>query len=350
WLEDLPVPQHAAVVAQSLINTMQDSFTLASGQEIYIGTSIGISIFPDDGDVSNEILRNADAALYQAKGGGRATFRFYTEAMSQAANVRVELEAHLRHALTRQEFLLHYQPLVSLEGRRVVGVEALLRWNSPANGMILPGQFIPLAEETSLIVPLGTWVLRTSCAQMVVWIGMGVGLTTMAVNLSPVQFAQSNIVDVIRDVLNETGLPPGYLELEITEGALMEPGPDLEAKLASLRALGVRLSIDDFGTGYSSLAYLKKLPINKLKIDRSFVADIPTDPADMEITAAVVGLAKNLHLEVLAEGVETEDQLSFLHQLGCHSAQGYLLSPPLPESEIGKILGQSTFPGWPRLL
>ena len=333
-LEAIPSPQHAGMVAQFLIDAMLEPFILSTGHKLYTGTSVGISVFPHDSHDASQVIRNADAALYVAKSAGRNTFRFYTQSLTEAANDRVEMEANIRNALQRREFILHYQPLISLETNAIIGVEALVRWNSLERGLVAPGAFIALAEETGLMLPLGEWVLRTACAQMRTWLDLGLDLETVAVNLSPLQFRQSSLAEFVHKVLTDTGLPPHYLELEITEGALMDASTDAEVQLTALKALGIRLAIDDFGTGYSSLAYLKRFPIDKLKVDQSFVRDIPDDPADMEITAAVVALGKNLHLEVLAEGIENEAQLAFLRQLGCHTGQGYLFSRPVPAAEL----------------
>ena len=340
-IERVAQTQVAAGLAQSLIEALKEVFVLAGGQEVYIGTSIGICIFPNDSESVDQIIRNADAALYQAKGGGRSAFRFYTEALTVAANARVEMESALRRGLQRGEFLLHYQPLVAMSDCRIVGVEALVRWKPPGGEMIPAASFISVAEETGLIIPLGEWVLHAACAQMKRWLDDGMALDTMAVNLSPHQFARPNIHGTIGGILAETGLPACYLELEITEGSLMESGSDVERKLNALKALGVRLAIDDFGTGYSSLAYLKRFPVDKLKVDQSFVRDIPDNRTGMEITAAVVGLGRALNLEVLAEGVETEIQLAHLRQLGCDTAQGYLLARPMPASDIVDLVGGS---------
>jgi diguanylate cyclase (GGDEF)-like protein len=340
-MERVAQPQVAAKRAQALIEALKEVFVLAGGQEVYIGTSIGICIFPDDSESVDRIIRNADAALYQAKGGGRGAFGFYTEALTVAANARVEMESALRRGLERGEFMLHYQPLVAMADCRIVGVEALARWSPPGGEMIPAARFIPVAEETGLIIPLGEWVLREACAQMKAWLEGGLMLDTMAVNLSPHQFGRPNIHETIGDILAEIGLPARFLELEITEGSLMESGSDVERKLNALKALGVRLAIDDFGTGYSSLAYLKRFPVDKLKVDQSFVRDIPDSRAGMEITAAVVGLGRALNLEVLAEGVETEIQLAHLRRLGCDTAQGYLLARPMPAAEIVDLVSGS---------
>ncbi len=340
-LERIGDTQAAAGAAQALIEALKEVFVLAGGQEVYTGTSIGICVFPDDSCSVEQIVRNADAALYQAKDGGRGGFRFYTEALTVAANARVEMESALRRGLERGEFTVHYQPLVTMADCRIVGVEALVRWRPPGGELIPAARFIPVAEETGLIIPLGEWVLREACAQMKAWLDDGRTLDTMAVNLSPHQFGRPNIHETIGGILAETGLPARFLELEITEGSLMESGSDVERKLNALKALGVRLAIDDFGTGYSSLAYLKRFPVDKLKVDQSFVRDIPDNRTGMEITAAVVGLGRALNLEVLAEGVETEIQLAHLRLLGCDTAQGYLFARPMPASELVDLLSGS---------
>lgn len=329
-LENLRGAERAADVARSLIDELRVPFQLSGGRDVFIGTSIGISIFPDDGKDAGKVLSCADAAMYQAKKGGRNTFRFYTEALTVAANLRVAMEVALRHGLERGEFLLHYQPLIDMTSMRSVGVEALLRWQRPGVGLVPPGQFIPLAEETGLILPLGDFVLTAACSQMKLWLDAGADIGTVAVNLSAHQFRQADMAQRIKAILDETGLPPEYLELEITESALMDFGDDAGSRLRALKDLGLRLAIDDFGTGYSSLAYLKRFPIDKIKVDQSFVRDIPHDPADMEIVATVVAMAKNLNLKVLAEGVETEAQLAYLRHLKCDAAQGYLFSRPVP--------------------
>ncbi|MBL8710081.1 MAG: EAL domain-containing protein [Rhodospirillaceae bacterium] len=340
--EDIAEPAQVASLAQSLIDQFERPFHLTGGHEVYIGTSIGISLFPEDGAHADEIIKHADAALYRAKEEGRGIYRFYTTALTDKANARLDLERRLRRALERDEFELHYQPLIEVDTLRVVGVEALLRWREPGNGMISPATFISLTEETGIILPLGERIMRLACRQMKTWLDEGRQLTTMAVNLSPRQFHLPDLPELIAAILAETGLPAEHLELELTEGALIDFGVGAEVKLTALRELGVRVSIDDFGTGYSSLAYLKRFPINALKVDGSFVRDIPDDPADMEITAAIIGLARTLRLHVVAECVETEAQLSFLREQGCQLAQGYLFSRPLPAAELGRFLDRTT--------
>ncbi len=327
-----------AELAQGLIDALVPVFVLGGGQEIYIGTSIGICRFPRDGATVDQLVRNADAALYEAKAAGRGVFRFYTTALTEAANRRVSLESRLRRGLERNEFLLYYQPLVNATDGRLTGVEALLRWMPPGEGVIPAGAFIKVAEDTGLSIALGEWALREACRQMTEWHAEGLALDVMAVNLSSQQFQRPDVARTIASVLAESGLDPRALELEITEGSLMAQGTDVEATLAALKELGVKLAIDDFGTGYSSLAYLKRFPVDKLKVDQSFVRDIPDHAKGMEICAVVVNLGKALGLEVLAEGVETEAQLSHLRRLGCDSVQGYLLGRPMPAEEMADQL------------
>ena len=343
-LEQLEEAQQAAVVAMELLRVLKEPILLCGSHEIFIGGSIGISLYPDDARESMQLVRNADAALYQAKEQGRNTYSFYTESLTREAEGRLALEGRLRHALARSEFMLHYQPLVAVADGRLLGVEALVRWHHPENGLVAPSHFIPIAEENGLIVPLGEWVLRTACAQMKAWLDQGIPSCTLAVNLSPRQFQQDNLAGMVRDILKRSGLPPECLELEITEGAIMRQGEQAIATLHALKALGVRLAIDDFGTGYSSLAYLKRFPIDKLKIDRSFVQDIPDDSNDVEIATTIIAMARNLKLEVLAEGVETAAQLGFLREQGCDSCQGYLFSPPRPAAELEPLLFMGSLP------
>ena len=333
-LDDVAETQHAALVALSLIDEFKAPFVLSGGHKVCVGASIGISLFPEDSEDGKQLLRYADAALYQAKEGGGGAYRFYTSALMFAAKARLELEAHLRRALTHNEFLLYYQPQISVADGRVKGAEALVRWVTPAKVVMPAGEFIPLAEETGLIFPLGDWVLRSACTQMQKWVASGTALQTVAVNLSPRQFRQPDLYERVRAILSDTGLPPQRLELEITEAALMDYTEPAVAKLAALKALGVRLSIDDFGIGYSSFSCLKYFAVDKLKMDKSFVRDITLDGAGMKVATAIIGLAKSLNLEAVAEGVETETQLEFLRSHGCDRAQGYLFGRPVPSNEL----------------
>ena len=333
-LEDLREPRGAAQVARNILEAMAEPYILSGGQSIYTGVSIGISLYPDDSSDASELIRNADTAMYQAKALGRGTYHFYTGALTRAANERLELETRLRHALEQQQFFLQYQPLVRVTDGQVLGVEALVRWQPPGEAVIPPGRFIPVAEESGLIVPLGEWVLRTACAQARAWLDRGCSPGMLAVNLTVQELHRPGIAERVGAILRETGLPPERLELEITETGLMQQNDRAEGILNALKALGVRLAIDDFGTGYSSLAYLKRFAIDKLKIDRSFIRDIPEDRNDKELTATIVAMGHNLGLEVLAEGVETEAQLAFLRELGCDSFQGFLISPPVSPAEL----------------
>ncbi|WP_295443084.1 EAL domain-containing protein [uncultured Thiodictyon sp.] len=337
-LEDLPHPEQAATVAQQIRGLLERPFILASGQEVYVGASIGISLFPADADGVTALIQHADVAMFKAKDEGRNTFQFYTPALTAAAGERLDLEASLWRALANGDFRLYYQPQFAVRGGAPTGVEALVRWRDPLRGLIPPDRFIPVAEETGLIVPLGDWVLRTACAQARAWNAAGRPPLTMAVNLSGRQFQQPGLAGRIRAILAETDLPPAQLRLELTESTVMGRGEEARDLLQSLKALGIRLSIDDFGTGYSSLAYLKRFPVDELKIDRSFVHDIPADPNDMEIAAAIIAMAHNLRLEVVAEGVETQAQLDFLDRQGCDSFQGFLLSRPVEADACAAVL------------
>jgi diguanylate cyclase (GGDEF)-like protein len=327
-LENLARPEEAAQIAQALIQLFERPLPLGNERDAYLGASIGISYYPDDGQSADELIRNADAALYQAKAEGRNTYRFYTQELTARAHSRLTMESKLRQAIKRGEFVLHYQPLVDTDNGKPLGVEALVRWNSP-EGMISPADFIPLAEDTGLIVPIGTWVLREACRQAQALRSQGLALDTVAVNLSPRQFRQADLLKQVRDALNDSGLPASCLELEITEGALMDDVAQTQASLRALKSLGLRLAVDDFGTGYSSLAYLRRFPLDKLKIDQSFMHGVPEDHGNLEIVATIITLARSLNLTVIAEGVETSGQLAALRRLGCEQSQGYLFSRPL---------------------
>lgn len=342
-VEDLQRPEEVVAVAQTILNFLKHSFALPDGSEVYINASIGLSLYPDDGCSATELIQHADAAVFQAKSQGRNTYRFYTEALTRTAHERLELENKLRRALERNELVVHYQPLVSVGDGQIVGCEALVRWQPPGEALVPPARFIPLAEETGLIVPLENWVLRTACAQAKAWLDAGLPLL-LAVNLSARQFQRQDIPEHVRTVLADTGLPAEYLELEITESTLMEQGRQAVETLMALKNLGVRLAIDDFGTGYSSLAYLKRFPIDKLKIDQSFVRDIPRDLGDMEIAATIIAMARNLRLAVLAEGVETLEQLDFLREQGCDAYQGFLSGRPVPGEKMCALLAKSLVP------
>lgn len=337
-LEDIHRPEDAAEVAQGLIRLQDAPIRLPSGHEVYVGVSIGISLYPNDGDSTTELIRQADAAMYQAKSQGRNTFRFYTAALTEAADQRLAMEGRLRRALQAGEFVVHYQPQFVAATGEVVGCEALVRWQDPDGGLVPPANFIPLAEDTGLIVPLGRWVLETACAQAQAWREAGVADLVMAVNLSGRQLQQRDLVSVVAEALERSALPPDRLKLELTESMIMDHGDEAIALLHSLKALGVSLSIDDFGTGYSSLAYLKRFPIDEMKIDRGFVRDTPDNASDAEIVATIVAMGRNLKLRVVAEGVETQQQLDFLIGLGCNACQGYLVSPGLSAADFERFL------------
>lgn len=329
-LESLTMPQDAAVVAQDILRALGAPIALASCQEVYLLASVGIAIYPDDDDNAADLISDADAAMYQAKKAGRGTYRYYTEALTAAANYRLELESRLRRAFEHDEFSLDYQPLVRIDDGHLIGAEALVRLRPPGMEPISPGVFIPLLEETGLIVTLGEWVLRAACRQGKAWLDSGFALETLAVNVSPIEIRRGGLEERLQRVLAETGFPPERLELELTESGLMEQGSNAERFAQALKALGVRLSIDDFGTGYSSLSYLRHLPVDKLKIDRSFISEIVHNQADQKLVATIVAMARSLNLTVLAEGVEADAQLELLRETGCDAFQGYLCSPPLP--------------------
>ncbi|WP_300285958.1 EAL domain-containing protein [Nitrosomonas sp.] len=333
-LEDVKDASDPAIVAATLLDLLSTPFLLPSGHEIFINASIGISLFPDDASNVTELIQHADMAMYQAKKEGRYTYCYHTEALSIAANERLALENRLRHALIAGEFVLHFQPLIDAHTGHVVGVEALTRWQPPREAIISPGKFIPIAEDTGLIVPLGEWVLRAACEQNRAWMDAGIPPLVVAVNLSVRQFQSENLVGMVQRVLEETRLPATYLELELTESMFVAQAERSIETLNQLKALGVRLAIDDFGTGYSSLTYLKRFPIDKLKIDQSFVHGLAHDANDREIAATIIAMARGLKLDVLAEGVESEQQLDFLRQHNCDYYQGYLFHRPVPATEL----------------
>ncbi|WP_052699239.1 bifunctional diguanylate cyclase/phosphodiesterase [Hyphomicrobium sp. 99] len=322
-----------------ILNQLCQPYFLSGGRQVWLGASAGISLFPDDGRDAASLIQYADAALYHAKRAGKGTYRFFSTRLTEAANTRLSADLQLRQALEREEFILHYQPLVSMPDGKVTGFEALVRWKT-ANGTIVPpGDFIPVAEETGLIVPLGEWVLRTACRDMKELLASGAELTTMAINVSAQQLHHAGFVDTLQSILEEFDLSPSVIELEITEGTLMGQGKAPVAILQALKALGLRLAVDDFGTGYSSLSYLQKLPIDKLKIDRSFVSDLESGGAAQAIAAAIIGLGRSLRLEVLAEGVENCFQLDFLVNNGCRGAQGYYFGLPSPKEALPSLAG-----------
>jgi diguanylate cyclase (GGDEF)-like protein len=336
-LHNIAHVQDAGKVALRILQDLSGPFHL-NGREVFITASIGISLYPTDAENGNDMLKNADVAMYHAKSAGRNAYQFYSKSMTDAALEHMTLENKLRKALESKEFLLYYQPKQSLSGGKIIGLEALLRWRPDDGDILLPTKFIPLAEETGLIIPIGEWVLSTACLQNKAWHEAGYGPIVVSVNLSNRQFDQKDLIEVVTRALRNADLNPRYLELEITESAVMQDPEEAIATLHKLRDLGIQISIDDFGTGYSSLNYLRRLPLDSLKIDRSFVTNLSTNPSDAAVVKAIIVLAHSLDLKVVAEGVETEQQLAFLRELGCDEIQGYLLSRPLPVVEISKVL------------
>jgi EAL domain-containing protein (putative c-di-GMP-specific phosphodiesterase class I) len=306
---------------------------------LQITASVGVATFPDDGQSADELLRNADTAMYRAKDSGGNSFELCTPELTAAAVERLELQNGLRLALDRNEFLVHYQPLVSLGTGRIVGLEALVRWQHPQKGFLPPVTFIPMAEETGLIVPLGEWVLKAATSQLKTWLGTGLGLR-IAVNFSAKQFRERTLIHTVESALTNAGLEPNNLEVEITESIAMESAEIVVANLNLLRTMGVHIAIDDFGTGYSSMSYLKSFPITSLKIDRSFVTDLATSRADAGIVRAIVEMAHGSSLSVIAEGVETQEQFHYLQRYGCDEMQGYWVSRPLPADGIDRKLAE----------
>ena len=336
-LWDLAHAEDAAKVAQNVLNALARPFRL-DNREVHVTASIGVSVYPEDGDTSVMLLKHADAAMYLAKELGRNCFQFYTREMGTHAQERATLESALRRALDRQEFELYYQPQVDLTSGRIIGMEALLRWRQPELGMVSPARFIPVAETIGLIVPIGEWVLRTACIQAMAWDAAGHTGLSIAVNLSPVQFHRQDVPALVRRVIAETGLPASRLDIELTESTLMQDKESVIQKLHQLKALGVTLSMDDFGTGYSSLSYLKRFALDVLKIDQSFIADLPDSKDAMALTKTIIAMAGSLGLKTIGEGVETQGQLAFLSANGCDAMQGYYFSRPLPIADMTALL------------
>jgi diguanylate cyclase (GGDEF)-like protein/PAS domain S-box-containing protein len=340
-LEDITHPENAARIAEDIVADLSKPFQLNNNDEVRIGASIGISLYPEHGSIPEILMNSADTALYQAKNEGRGCFAYFSENLTLAARKRIAMETRLRQAIEQQELRVYYQPQIDIASGRIIGAEALVRWQHPIEGLIFPGQFIPIAEETGLILDIGDWILRETCRQGRQWLDQGLPALTLSVNVSPHQFRRKDINALVATVLSETGYPAEWLALEITETGLMENQDKAMAILNDLRAQGIRLAIDDFGTGYSSLAYLKYFPLDVLKIDKSFIDDIPFLQGDMEITATIIAMAHNLGFKVSAEGVETTNQLAFLRDQGCDSFQGYLHSQALPPDDLAKLLRKS---------
>lgn len=333
---DLEHQDQAGAMARNLLEVVSRPFKIAD-REIAITASVGISLYPKDGDTVDILLRNADTAVYRAKENGLNRFAFYTTEMNSQALARLDQEMQLRYAILNNEFVLHYQPQFNTVTRDLIGVEALIRWQHPEKGLLPPQDFIPLAEETGLIVPIGEWVLKEACQQAKKWQLQGLPFFRIAVNVSEEQLKQHDFVETIVAILQETGLDAHYLELEITENALIKTAAIINI-IASLKKLGIEITLDDFGTGYSSLSYLKKVPLNRLKIDRSFIQNIPDGINDVELVRAIIAMGKAFHLAILAEGIEKESQLTFLTTERCNEVQGFYFSQPLSTEEFEQYL------------
>ncbi len=332
-LENCPQPEHAASLAEQLLNALRQPFTI-NGHELFIGASIGISLFPADAHSVEQVMRNADSALFKAKSSGRATYAFYSQELTSLARQRVELGAQLHQALELHQLRVFYQPIYGLQHGKLLGVEALVRWQHPQRGLVPPDQFIPIAEESDLIGSIDAWVLAQACEQMTAWQRQGLNLEFMSVNVSSRIFSHGKLDSLVTEVLAASGLEASFLELEITESAVMDDADAALHLMQRLRALGVRLAIDDFGTGYSSLARLKRMPVDKLKLDQSFVRGLPADHDDAAITRAVIALGHSLGMQVQAEGIEDASQAAFLQGLGCELGQGYLYGRPQPADAL----------------
>ncbi|MBQ5964881.1 EAL domain-containing protein [Massilia sp. ZL223] len=336
-LPEIAEGEECRLVGDKIIEALSSPFPF-EGRSLHISPSIGICVYPDDGSDVETLMRHADAAMYHAKGAGRNNYQFFTQRMNQAAARHFELESSLRGALVREEFELHYQPIMCAATRRPHALEVLLRWRRDGQALVGPDEFIPILEESGMIVPVGEWVIRSACAQLMQWEREGLDVVPLAINLSARQFMHHGLVEAIRRIVGDTGIDPRLVELEITETALMQHGGQTLEILRQINAMGMSLSIDDFGTGYSSLAYLKRFPVRKIKIDRAFVRELDASAEDRAIVAAVMALANSLQLSVVAEGVETESQYALLRSFGCQFAQGYLFARPLPAGQVGAFL------------
>lgn len=336
-LAEIEYSQDAALCAEKMLNTLAAPIVIDSHQ-LHISSSIGISVYPDDGNDAETLIRNADTAMYHAKSSGRANFQFFRQALNDRIIQRQSLEGSLRNALEQHQFILHYQPKINLESGVITGVEALVRWQHPEQGVISPALFMPVAEECGLMQEIGQWVLREACRQAQVWRHAGLDIRRIAVNISSLEFRARNFIGNTRAILAETKLPAEYLELELTEGALMADLETTQSRLTELKQMGVRIAIDDFGTGYSSLNYLKRFPIDTLKIDRSFVQCMTKNPTDAAIVSTVIGMGKNLNYSVVAEGVETQEQHLFLQAQLCDESQGHHFSRPLSAAGFATLM------------
>nr|CAX84195.1 Predicted signal transduction protein [uncultured bacterium] len=331
----------SVIVAEKVLKSLREPFHIGD-REVVLTASIGISIHPTDADTADHLMKNADSAMHHAKAKGRDQYQFYAGEMNEKARKRLDLEQRLRRALVAGEFVLYYQPKIKIDADSLTGMEALIRWIEPGRGMISPADFIPVAEESGLIGPIGHWVLAEACRQNKAWQDMGLKPLRVSVNVSAHQFRDQHLIDKVQQVLRDTGIDPCWLELELTESMLVGDIEQVVSKMRDLRDLGLHLSIDDFGTGYSSLSYLARFPITTLKIDRAFVRDVETNPFTAEIARAIIGLSRGLNLEVVAEGAELVEQVDFLRDNGCDMVQGFYFSKPLPPAEFEARLRETT--------
>lgn len=341
--ESCPQPVQAAALAQRILDALKEPFSI-DGNQLFINASLGISLFPSDALSAEQLLRNADAALFKAKSSGRNGYALYTEELTAHAQQRVEIAFELRRALEQQELRVYYQPVHDLKTSRLIGVEALVRWQHPQRGLVSPAEFIPIAERTGLIAEIDAWVMQQACRQMCQWQQAGLVLSFVAVNVSSRLFARRELYQQVAQVLHDTGLDPAYLELEVTESAVMDDPEVALEQMHRLRELGIRLAIDDFGTGYSSLSYLKRIPVDYVKIDQAFIRGLGEGSEDAAITRAIIAMAHGLSLKVVAEGVERQDQLEFLRAERCDEVQGYLISRPVEADSLAGLLREQEKP------
>lgn len=340
-LSEMEQSQDAAITARRMLQAVSEPHSIGP-HDLHVTASIGVSVFPNDGQDVDTLVKNADAAMYQAKENGPQTYQFFTPAMNVRAVERQSIEGSLRRALERKEFTLHYQPKINLKTRQITGAEALIRWTHPTRGPVSPAEFISVAEDSGLILSIGKWVLRNACTQARAWLDAGLTLPGIAVNISAMEFRDEHFLENIFAVLNEAGLPPSVLEVELTESVLMKRVTLTQSVLVALRAGGVQVSVDDFGTGYSSLSYLRKFPIDALKIDQSFIHQLGAAPDDTAIVTAIISMGRSMNLRVVAEGVETQEELAFLRANECDEAQGYFFSRPVPADKFAKLLETGT--------
>jgi diguanylate cyclase (GGDEF)-like protein len=336
-LSDIKKPSDAGITARKILTAITEEHQ-SNQRDLQLTASIGLSTYPEDGEDTEILLKHADTAMYESKRRGPNNYRFFNQDMNAGTIERQSIAVDLHGASERQEFALHYQPKINLQTGEITGAEALIRWMHPGRGLVSPLQFIPVAEESGHIVPIGQWVLREACRQTREWIDAGLHAVPVAVNVSSLEFRSAGFLENLRAVLKETCLDPRYLELELTESVLMQHAESSVSVLRALKSIGVRLAVDDFGTGYSSLSYLRKFPVDSLKVDQSFVRDLTTDTGDATIVSAVISMGKSLGQCVIAEGVETEEQMTFLQAHGCDEAQGYYFSKPVAADQFAKLL------------